>query len=79
MELQIRLPRPDGGLVSNLVALAGLLMVVAAVAALTDWRWALLLAGGLTFAVAVWAQQSMGQSTSNVAAADTRPRAVKSA
>lgn len=81
MELRLRLPRPDGGLVSNLVALTGLVMVVCAVAALSDWRWALLLAGGLTFATAVWAQQGMGERAPSVAAADTRPRpkAVKSA
>lgn len=79
MELRIRLPRPDGGLVTNLVALAGLLMVVGAVCALADWRWGLLLAGVLTFGVAVWAQQGMGAPKPSVAAADTRPKVVKSA
>ncbi len=37
--------------VSNGLGVAGMLAVVAAVCALTDWRWALLLAGALAVAV----------------------------
>lgn len=59
MELRIPLPKLDGGLVTNLAALAGLILVVVAIGALSDWRWAMLAGGVLTFAVAVWAQRQL--------------------
>ena len=47
----IQVPSPPPGLGTNLLGVAGLAAVVVAVGALTDWRWALLLAG--VFAVAL--------------------------
>jgi hypothetical protein len=43
VEIRIPLPRITPGLVSNLLGLAGIIGVLVAVAALTDWRWSLLL------------------------------------
>lgn len=43
----IRVPAPPPGLFANLLGVVGLGAIVAAVAYLTDWRWALLLAGGM--------------------------------
>lgn len=56
--------------VSNGLGVAGMLAVVAAVCALTDWRWALLLLGGLAVAVSWLTSRSTG-GTASVGAAPT--------
>lgn len=52
----IRIPAPPRGLFSNLLGVAGLAGVIAAIGALTDWRWALLASGLAALALSYVAQ-----------------------
>lgn len=52
----IRIPALPRGLFTNLLGVAGLVAVVVAIGALTDWRWALLAAGVFAVALHVVAQ-----------------------
>lgn len=56
VHFRIPLPRIPQGLGSNLVGLAGLVMIVLAIASLTSWKWGLLSAGVFAVTLTVIAQ-----------------------
>lgn len=71
--LRIPLPSLDGGLVTNLIALASLVTVCLSLAFLTNWRWGMLLAGVLGFAVAVYVQRNMPVEVADAASENVTP------
>lgn len=74
MELRIRVPRIPAGLIANLVGLAGLVAVAAAVGGLTGvWWWSLLIGG--VFAVGLaYVASAAEQPARTVETAEGRPR-----
>lgn len=76
MVINIRLPRPTLGTVSNVIGLAGLAAVALAIGGLTGvWWWSLLVAGAELVAVAYLA----GQADHDEALEELRPAAAAAA
>lgn len=62
----VRIPIPSSAMVVNLIGVFGLLAVIGAIGALTDWRWALLAAGVFAVGFALAAQNGQPAKAGNV-------------
>jgi len=60
--VQFRVPTPSSTTVLNLLGVAGVLCIVFAIGALTDWRWGLLSFGVIAVAFTMMAQTAGGDA-----------------
>ncbi len=60
----VRVPTPSANAITNVLGALGLIAIVVAIGALTDWRWGLLAAGVFATALCVLAQTSAAEQTS---------------
>lgn len=71
--IRVPVPRIPAGLGTNLLGLAGLVAVVCAIGALTNWRWGLLAAGVFALALTVIAQAQESPARSAPAGGNVAP------
>lgn len=67
MEVRVRVPAPSGLLMTNLLGAAGLLLVVFAIGALTDWRWGVLALGAALLTLVGLAQAARAAAVPSTA------------
>lgn len=68
MVVQFRVPAPSSIALLNLLGVAGVLAVIVAIGALTDWRWGLMAFGVIAVAFTMMAQTSASQPAAKPAA-----------